>query len=372
MNQKRVMQPLSWPEAFSSRVRPDTVGKVLMAGGLRSLDAPGGGQVQMYSLLEALRALGVKVRLWRPWEDRLSDVGVIHLFGSHAEHLGLVEAARRQGVPVVLSPIAWFDPLSYWAEPRGLARRVAGCVGLMLRAVVPGVPSWRRRLYHGVDRLLPNSQAEAEQLMRYFHVPPARIQVVPNGADPRFAEGDPEPFARLVGRRGFVLVPGRIEPRKNQLRLIEAIRRWDFPTVVLGDPVPGHEVYYQRCRRAAGREVQFIGRLDHKDPLLASAYAACGCVALASYYETPGLVALEAGMSGTPLVLPSAGAAPEYFGHFALYVFAWDRRGIERAVQTALARGRSPELAEHVRAHFSWEAAAAATLEAYAAVRDDL
>ena len=79
----------------------------------------------------------------------------------------------------------------------------------------------------------------------------------------------------------------------------------DAPIVILGDVVPGHERYLAECRRAAGDGVMFIDRLEHGDPLLSGAYAACGCLALASWYETPGLVALEAGMSGTPLCCPT-------------------------------------------------------------------
>jgi glycosyltransferase involved in cell wall biosynthesis len=227
------------------------------------------------------------------------------------------------------------------------------------------LPSWRRRLYHAVDVLMPNSQAEAEQLVRYFGVSTKRIHVVPNGADGRLAEADPEPFARRVGGRGFVLCPGRIEPRKNQLGLIRAMRASGVPLVILGDPVAGREGYAARCRRAADRHVTFLGRLDHEDPLLASAYAACGCLALTSWFETPGLVALEAGMSGAPLVLPEGGCASEYFGPMAGYVRPNDRAGIRRAVLAALERGRSAELARHVREHFSWTVAAEATRDGY-------
>ncbi len=266
---------------------------------------------------------------------------------------------------MVLSTIAWFDARSCWREPRGLMRRAAACAALAARRCWPGIPSWRRRLYHAADLLLPNSTAEAEQLMRYFGMPASRIHVVPNGADEHLADGDPEPFARRVGRHEFVLCPGRIEPRKNQLGLIRAMAGTPFPVVVLGDVVPGHEEYLGQCRREAVSTVKFVERLDHHDPLLASAYAACGCLALVSWYETPGLVALEAGMSGVPLVLPEAGCASEYFGRHATYVrpdSSWD---IRNAVLAALARGRSGELARHVRENFTWAKAAEATRRAY-------
>ena len=345
-------------------VRPGSP-QVLLAGKLTALDAPGGGEIQMLATARALRAAGIDARLWRPWEERLAGTGCLHLFGSLPEHGPLVEAARRQRVPVVLSTVAWFDLASYWRQPRGTFGRLAACTGFLARASWPRLPSWRRQLYHAVDLLLPNSNAEAEQLVRYFGVPARRIRVVPNGADPAFARGDPEPFARLAEGRGFVLCAGRIEPRKNQLGLVRAMRGTGVPVVLLGDAVPGHESYADACRRAAGKNVRFVGRLDHDDPLLASAYAACGCLVLASWYETPGLAALEAGMSGVPLVLPAGGCAREYFGENAVYVRPGDARGIRRAVLGALSGGRNPALAEHVRENFAWTAAARATREAY-------
>jgi glycosyltransferase involved in cell wall biosynthesis len=338
---------------------------VLLAGKLAAMDAPGGGEVQMLALADALRLAGVAARLWRPWEDSFSGVDCLHLFGSLPEHLPLVEAARRHHLPVVLSPIAWFELANCWRESRPLAGRLAACARFMLRAACPRLPSWRRRLYRAVDLLLPNSNAEAEQFTRYFQVPPERIHVVPNGADERFAAADPEPFAQMVGTRDFVLYAGRIEPRKNQLGFLRAIRGTDVPIVILGDVVPGQERYLAACRCAADRQVRFVPRLDHHNPLLASAYAACGCLALASWFETPGLAALEAGLSGTPLVLPRHGAAPEYFGPLAAYVRPNDLPGIRRAVLAALRRGRSPALAKLVRDNFSWNKAAARTREAY-------
>jgi glycosyltransferase involved in cell wall biosynthesis len=338
---------------------------VLLAGKLTALDCPGGGEVQMLALARALPRAGVRARLWRPWEERLEGIDCLHLFGSLPEHGPLVEAAHRHDVPVVLSTIAWFDLAGYWRQPRPAVRRLAACARFLARAACPRLPSWRRRLYHAVDLLMPNSQAEAEQLIRHFGVPAERIHVVPNGADARFAHPDPDPFVRRLGVRDFVLSVGRIEPRKNQLGLLRAMRGTGAAVVVVGDAVPGCESYEARCRRAAGDEVRFVGRLDHDDPALAGAYAACGCLALCSWFETPGLVALEAGMSGVPLVLPEGGSAREYFGPMASYVKPNDVRGIRESVLGALRRGRSTALAEHVRGSFSWTTAARATLEGY-------
>lgn len=353
------LAPLNAPPFCAAGLR------VFMAGRLAALDAPGGGEIQMLATARALAARGINASPWRPWEERLAKADCLHLFGTLREHLPLVEAARRQGIPVVLSTIAWYDRAAIWAEPRPWWRRAAGCGVLATRRVCPRLPSWRRQLYHSVDLLMPNSKAEAAQLAGLFGVPRERIHVVPNGAYASFAHASAEPFASLVGCDRFILYAGRIEPRKNQLGFLKALRGSPLPIVVLGSEVPGHERYAAECRRIAGEQVRFVGRFEHDDPLLASAYAACGCLVLASWYETPGLAALEAAMTGTPLVLPWRGCAGEYFGPYARYVDPRRPASIRSAVLSALAAGRDPALAELVRRNYSWDAAARATAEGY-------
>ena len=339
--------------------------RILLAGGLNAMTSPGGGEVQMAATARALAEIGQNAALWRPWEHRLADADCLHLFGSLPEHIPTVDAARRQGLRVVLSTIAWFDLASYWRLSDSPTRRLAAAGRYMLRAACPALPSWRRRLYHSADMLLPNSNAEADQLMRLFQVPARRIHVVPNGADPRFARADGGPFVKKYGIRDFVLSVGRIEPRKNQLSLLQALMGTDMPVVVVGQPAPGHEAYYEACLCHADANVRFIGRLDHDDPMLASAYGACRCLALTSWFETPGLVAIEAAMSGVPLVLSRGGSAHEYFGGQALYVGPENLPEIRKKVRSAFNTGRNDVLARRVREQFTWESVARATQYAY-------
>lgn len=358
----------SAPRDIPLRTRPSrrTTGpRVRLVGGITALAAPGGGEVQLVETARALAASGLDARLYRPWEDAFDSFDVLHLFGSLPEHVPLALAARRRGVRVVLSTIAWFDLASRWHAAPGRLARLSDCGKLLLRAAVPRWPSWRRRLYVVADRLLPNSAAEARQLVRWFALDEANIRIVPNGADPRIAAADPEPFARRAGGRGFVLCAGRIEPRKNQLALLRALRDAPWPVVVLGDVVPGHEEYARRCRAAAGPRVQFHPAVPHDDPLLASALAACGCLVLPSWFETPGLVALEAAQLGTPLVLTSRGATHEYFGRWAQYIEPDDPASMRHGVAAALSMERRQSLARMAESRYTWAAVARETRAVY-------
>nr|WP_246523288.1 glycosyltransferase [Neoroseomonas eburnea] len=121
--------------------------------------------------------------------------------------------------------------------------------------------------------------------------------------------------------RGFVLAVGRIEPRKNQLRLISALAG-GLPLVLLGHEADAD--YAAACRATAGAEVIFAGRLPPGSALLASAYAACRIFAHVATAEGAPLVALEAGAAGAPLMLSDHPAHREFLGPFARLVPALD------------------------------------------------
>jgi glycosyltransferase involved in cell wall biosynthesis len=359
--------PLASAARFATRPA-SRVRRVLLVGKPTGPAAPGGGEVQLEATAAALRQLGVDVRVGWPQDDDVRHADCLHLLGSEPEHLPLIQRAKRYDVPTVLSTIAWFDLASRWHEPGPRVQRWLGSAKLLAQTAAPWLPTWRRRLYHAVDVLLPNSQAEAEQFVRIYSVPRRKIHVVLNGADLRFAQATAHAFIERYGVSDFVLYAGRIEPRKNQLHFLRAMQSVDVPIVILGDVVPGQEWYLDRCRRRAGPRVQFLPRLEHDDPLLASAYAACRCLVLASWFETPGLVALEAGLLGTPVVLTERGCTREYFGPHARYVNPGDVSAIRSAVIAAMHRQRSPALAALVRENYTWQAAAAATLAAYGRV----
>jgi len=363
----RIPQTLAVPKLANPAV-PGGL-RVRAVGRFDAFAAPGGGEVQLRSTIASLAELGHDARAWHPWDDDLGAVDVVHFFGSRPEFLPAATAAKSRGARVVVSTVAWFDWRNTLREPGAWPKKFVHAARYAARAACPQLASWRKRLYDTADLLLPNSQAEAAQLMRLFRVPASKIRVVPNGADRRFASADPQLFQTRYGLNRFVLCVGRIEPRKNQLALVRALCGTGLPLVLIGEVVPGHERYAERCRREADADVHFIGRLSPDDSLLASAYAACSTLALVSWYETPGLVALEAAMTGTPLVLPEGGCAREYFRDPAEYVAPDDLPTIRRAVLRSSEVSRRPEMAAMVRDNFTWSDVARATAEAYESLR---
>jgi glycosyltransferase involved in cell wall biosynthesis len=330
-----------------------------------AFQAPGGGENQLVQTARHLEALEVPVRLFSPWTDRLETARLLHVFGMSREGLELARLARSRGVPIVLSPICWYEPRALAALESDLVRKVVGLGAWCLRRLAPQLPTWRRELLHLADAILPNSRAEANQLARLFGVAPARLRVVPNGVLPAFGTAEPELFHERWGPDPYVLSVGRIEPRKNTLGLIRAVRRLGLRLVVIGEPAPGCHDYAQQCRRAGGDLVTWLGRLEHHDPVLASAYAAARVFALPSWFETPGLAALEAALAGCAVLITPYGSTRDYFDDLVAYARPHRPEEICRGLKQCWEDGPNPRLAPRVASHYLWPIVAQITAEVY-------
>jgi glycosyltransferase involved in cell wall biosynthesis len=353
----------AWLESRSRGQSPR--GAVLLHAPSHVFQAPGGGENQLIQTGMHLEELGVRVRLFSGWIDGLKSARLLHLFGMSHEGLELARVARAVGTPVVLSPICWYEPCALAALEADPVRKLASLAAWCLRHISPGMPSWRRELLQLANLVLPNSRAEANQLAHLFGVDRARIRVIPNGVLGTTASVGPELFRERWLREPFALSVGRIEPRKNTLGLIRALGPLGLPLVLIGEAHPGHRRYEEECRRAGQGVVVWLGRLDHQDPMLASAYAAARVFALPSWFETPGLAALEAALAGCSIVITPFGSTREYFGSLAEYARP-DRAGeIRRAVLKCWEEGPDPRLAGLIANRYLWPMVAQLTAEVY-------
>ena len=342
-------------------------GTIVFHAGGSSFDSIGGGEYQLVQTGRGLEALGLDVTLWnRPIDrfagDRIKKARLVHLFGMSHGGLEFARVAKSKGVPVVLSPICW-------VEPRAMTEMFLHQQFLKIkwgaRRFFPQLPAMRRDLLRIADAILPNTHAECEQLIKLFAADRSRTAVVRNGVEPRFGSADPALFRSIYGKAPFVLFVGRIEPRKNLHSLIKACRSLSASLVVIGAAPRGRADYEAECRRLAGKCATWLGAIEHDDPLLESAYAAARVTALPSWFETPGLAALEGGIAGSAVVVTRNGGTREYFGDHAEYIDPGSVNSIKSAVAKALSEGPDPALARRIALRYMWETAVERTREAY-------
>ncbi|MEI7922409.1 MAG: glycosyltransferase [Planctomycetota bacterium] len=348
-------------------------GSILFQAGTGVFQRPGGGEIQLIKTGMALADRGHRVGLFNPWRDQLNEARIIHMFGLHPEFEPLAMLARKSGIGVVVSPICWYDPVAQWHEASGW---ISGLVGvskwLLLRhSGLARGRAWRSRLLGLAHCILPNSQAEADQLVRLLAVDPARIRVVPNAVDTIVQKAAKAMARQRFGPADHVLYVGRIEPRKNVMGLIKACLAANFPLVIIGQSPLEYSEYEDACRKLAeSGQVQFAGALLKDDPLLASAMTNARVFALPSWFETPGLAALEAAALETPVVITSRGSTRDYFAESAIYCDPAKPLTVQSAIEKAWNQpptGRH-QLALKIHREWTWKEVARITEGIYDAV----
>jgi len=176
-----------------------------------------------------------------------------------------------------------------------------------------------RILAQGADRIICASEGEREALVTLYRVSPERISLVPCGVDTdRFRPRNRVAARRRLGLPGnepVVLFVGRIEPLKGIDILLRAAAQTygGFRLLVVGgdqqDADRKAELRALAAELAIDDRVLFLDAVPH-DQLPLYYNAADVCV-VPSYYETFGLVALEAMACGVPVVASRVGGLLE-------------------------------------------------------------
>lgn len=362
--------------------------RVLLQSRVSLFTFPGGDTTQITKTAEALRALGVECEISTELQPDLSKWDLVHLFNLTRPQDVYLQALNAVGQhkPVALSTI-YLSSADYDSDSRD------GLVGLLACSLSPSTFEYikafgravvnkerhdgtRALLRHGYRKLeeevirmsgvlLPNSHSEMQRVIRDFPIASrSKVVVVPNAVDNAAmdAEDDTVP-AEFERFRGAVLCVAGIGHRKNQLRLVRALRCVDIPLVLVGQASPNAAKYFKQIRRVAGPNVHFAGRVSDEERQ--HYYRVAKVHVLASWMETTGLSSLEAGLAGCNLVITDRGDTREYFDDMAYYCDPGSEASIRETVLKAHAAPACTALQDRIRSRYTWKKAAEATLNAY-------
>ncbi len=176
-----------------------------------------------------------------------------------------------------------------------------------------------RLVAQSVDRVICAGAGEKEMLVNVYGVPANRIAVVPCGVDTeRFRVMDRARVRRRLGLaidEPVILFVGRIEPLKGIDVLLRAAAQLDgrFRLLIVGGDANDAERKGELTALASElgifSRVTFLDAVPHGDlPLY---YGAADICVVPSYYESFGLVAVEAMACGVPVVASRVGGLKE-------------------------------------------------------------
>jgi glycosyltransferase involved in cell wall biosynthesis len=316
---------------------------------------------------------GISVRFCLGDDPDWRGIDVVHGMGiTRAE----VREARRRRLPVCLSVIYTSKDyrtgelarrsLRETITSRGRAAAVLALAAARgwghLQQKSIGYANWTfetTALYESADMLLPNSSLEAEQIIVDLGVT-TPIHVVPNAVDPSLFSNE----TPWMDREG-VLYVGRLEPHKNQMRLIQALRGSGIPLTIVGPEHAHHNKYAGAVRREAksAGNVEVVDYVPHSK--LETYYNRARVHAVPSLFETTGLVSLEAALCGCNVVSTKVGFASEYLEDKAWYCDPYDPSSIRTAVEAALGAPPQDSLRQRILHRYTWSHTADETADAY-------
>jgi glycosyltransferase involved in cell wall biosynthesis len=311
----------NWPEPVLARALARR-GHQVTAVGYYEPGHP--AMVERRERIDGVESLRVAPRIWpSPALARALDAAprpdIMHIF--HLRNVFVYNAvawARRQGVPIVHSPVGPFHdaylvddrerPYSSRVHYERLAYSLPGLLRQLLREPRPR-RQFTNYLLHAplrlVDRFVASSRHE-QGILERMGIPPERCEVIPlwiEDAPPLIPD---ETILRGLGRP-IVLFIGQLTPRKGFDLLVEAM-----PAVVARHPeatfvfVSGLNTAMQAEMEARAQELgvarrlRFVGRVSEEQKL--ALMCAASCIAIPSRYEGFGLPLLEAMQAGVPLV----------------------------------------------------------------------
>jgi glycosyltransferase involved in cell wall biosynthesis len=322
----------------------------------------GGLQVQILETIDALQSLGVEANQVNPNVESLRNFDVIHVFSAINGNHRIVETARSLGRAVVLSPLI----SSSWTRWTG--RRAA-----LLDRTQGRLSGWQvQSSYHQIasaltnaDRIVALGETEKNSIEAAFHIRKEKIIVIPNGISKRFFDATPEKFVEQYGiKEGFVLSVAAINNYKNQSAIVQALKDYDCPIILIGECLKEDLDYLTELKTHPN--IRYLGSLPHDDPALSAAYAAAGVFVLPSHGEVMPLAVMEALAAGTPVVMTNRHSMRVEGAAKAIRELdPTDIEGIRNSVLDFLKNPPAAATCKTVVEGYSWENVAKSLLETY-------
>ena len=336
----------------------------------------GGDTIQILKTAEALRKLGVKVEIGLT-TDTFDYVkyDIVHFFNiiRPSDILYHFKQSRRKVISTIFVDYTESEIKSGTFLRATLTKFLGGDFIEYLKALtkallgkeklkskdylLKGHSKSVKYLYKNADALLPNSDSEMSRLeKKYGYTKALRFKIV-NAI---------ETIDNIVPNEKYkdaILCVGRIERLKNQLNLIKAVKGLNIPCYIIGNPAINDHKYYELCRKEAGENVFFIDALPQSE--LYSIMKSARVHVLPSWFETTGLVSLEAYYYGCNIVISDKGDQKEYFDDYAFYCDPEDVDSIRESILKAYQSPYDEDFRSFIKENYTWEQTAKQTKKCY-------
>jgi len=177
---------------------------------------------------------------------------------------------------------------------------------------------------NNADQVVAISEQTKKDIVEYFKINPKKIQVIYQGCHRAFKQNYSDDFKKQILEKyklpsHFILNVGTIEPRKNAMSIVKALKNTDFQLVLIGrqtayaDKIKNYIHQHQMTH-----QVHFLEGLGLEE--LAVLYQLADIFIYPSIYEGFGIPIIEALYSKTPVITNKNGVFSEAAGPYSYYL----------------------------------------------------
>ena len=390
---------MRWARTKRTRVVID--GKVLVEDHFSGI-----GHYTM-SLLQALDVVlasepDLDVRLAVPFRriGRLAPFGLRRIRPSPiylpwAQFRRLLEERKLPPMDLMLGRGVYFFP-NYVRWPLAFSRSITAIHDLSFEKVAdsvdgPNAVYLRSEVRNSVERsdlVTALTATMADEIAEHYEVDRQNVRIIGCAADTlRFYQRSDREVQEVTERHGifgpYVISVGNIEPRKNQIRLIDAF------CALPADMAAGHTLVLVGAGAWKESEIRDRVRIAHEagfkvklllgtvvDDDLAPLYSGATCSVYVSIYEGFGMPPLESMACQTPVITSTVSVMPEVAGGAAVLVDPTDTSAITAAMEHVLgldAAERADMVAQGLANvdRYDWAASARALVAAVRSLAGD-
>ncbi|MDM1447993.1 glycosyltransferase family 4 protein [Myroides odoratimimus] len=324
-------------------------------------NSAGGVQTRITNLLEnfiKINSEDIEITTFNKWNCKIDEYDLIHFFKSSIDHYNLMMFAKSKNISIVLSSITPIEGM--------MKIKILLLLSKYLKINTIHYIIWKN--FDLADIILAQTTKEKKFISSVYGINQSKIRVLPNGIADVLLVGKKDDFRKKYNIQGdFALMVGRVDSNKNQLGVIKALKHTDIQLVIIGGEDPEDQTnYMERCLIEGKKNVKFIGWLDAKDPLLASAYTDSKMVILASHKEIYGNCIYE-GLANNCYIAYSnvLEIEDEYLKEYIRSFDPNDLDDIYRCVEYFMHKADDIKIDKYVREKYSWKAIAQEHLEIY-------
>ena len=190
-------------------------------------------------------------------------------------------------------------------------------------------------------KIIAISSQTKDDLIKYFKVDPDKIEIVFQSVSPVFFEPKEteDLFQKYELQKDYILSVGTIEPRKNPMAVLRAVKekKLDIQILFVGKPTDySFEILKYISDNKMDDQVKLLSNIPRKD--LAGLYRSAKLSVYMSVYEGFGLPVIEAMASGCPVITSNVSCLPETAGGAAVLCSPTDNKEMGQQIKNILTK----------------------------------